>query len=120
MDVLYPLLVVFGPFAVFITKLTDLIRNTVDKTGTKPKWLWNVVPFVIGVVGALLTGLNLISQIHGLDPAVVAGLAGVWGKVATGLCAGAIASLWHEVLDNWSAGANAKNAVAMKGNASQT
>lgn len=93
-------LAAIGPVAILITKVVDFVRSF-DKGNTWPKGLWIALALVGGVGYALLTGLNWINLIDGLDPAVQSHLAGAPGQIATGLAIGAMACFWHEPLSGW-------------------
>lgn len=87
-----------------VTKVTDLVRNLIDKDDTLPKWLWNVVPVVIGVSFALGWQIDLTLAAFKLVPALAnARLTGVAGQVLTGFVLGGLAGGGHEVLD-WLSG----------------
>lgn len=100
--------VTFFPFVA--TKLTDFIRNAFDKADTAPKWLWNVVPMVIGVAAALLYELEYADLIPNL-PEKLQGLEGGGNQILTGIGIGAVASFWHELEDLFSSKAKANKAT---------
>jgi len=97
MEKLILFVTIVGPVAASVTKLTDGIRNRFDKGDTAPKWVWNVVPFALGIGAALLGDVDYseVAPVFGsLDEVAV--------QVLTGLGIGAVASGWHEVFDLWS------------------
>lgn len=100
-------LVAVGPLALGITKLVDLIRNVADKNDTLPKWVWNVVPIVLGIGYALVTATNFVNLVSGLNPNVTEHLGNVWGQIVTGVALGGVAAFWHEHLDATSMRASA-------------
>lgn len=93
-------LAAIGPVAILITKVVDFVRSF-DTGNTWPKGLWIALALVGGVAYALLTGLNWINLIDGLNPGVSAKLTGTPGQIATGLAIGAMACFWHEPLSGW-------------------
>lgn len=89
--------VAFGPLAVGVTKLVDGARNILPGG---PKWLWNVLAFVIGVLVCVAFQIDalaaLVAQVPAfgdktLDPVV--------SQVLTGLGVGGMSSYWHERMD---------------------
>lgn len=88
-----------GPIAIGITKLVDLIRNTLDKDDSWPKWSWNVAAFVLGIGYALVTATNFVNLIAGLRPELSDALGGLPGQILTGIALGGVASFWHEQMD---------------------
>jgi hypothetical protein len=99
-------LVLTLPLAVLITKGVDLIRNLVDSSGKLPKFTWNIAAFVLGLIIALGWQINFAAALADVIPSLqnTTSLDGVAGQILTGLAAGAMASFWHEKLDQWSAG----------------
>jgi hypothetical protein len=92
------------PFSVGITKIVDTVRNLFgDAQANVPKWVWNVLALVVGVVFALGFEINLLSPIAAAIPALKD-----WSpdstaaEVLTGLSLGAMAGFWHEKMDEWS------------------
>lgn len=81
-----------------VTKVTDMIRNLFDKNDTAPSWTWNVVPFAIGIIGALMFNI----ENAGLPSGLRFGLTGVGAQIFTGLVLGGLSSGWHEVFAMWS------------------
>lgn len=105
-------IIALGMAPIIVTKLTDMIRNATDPAGTRfPKVAWNIVPFVLGVVGCLAYELDLHDLIGGLPP-VLQHMTGISGEILTGLGLGAVAGGWHELFDFFSSSAAAKRAVA--------
>lgn len=122
MDAALKALIVFiaavGPMAIFVTKATDFVRNVADKSDTAPKWVWNAVPFALGVGVALLWQFNFIVPVIEAVPALAKGstrLVGVWGQLLTGLGIGAVASGWHEKFDALSSQAKVDRAATPSG-----
>jgi hypothetical protein len=105
-------LVAVAAFAPAVTKATDFIRNLADPGGRAPKWVWNAVPFALGIGLALLWQVNLVGAIHGLPPTLEPHLHGSAGQVMTGIGIGAVASGWHELFDLLSSRAKANRAQA--------
>lgn len=114
-------LVAAVPIAVFVTKATDTIRNLVDPVSAErpvprlPKVTWNVVPFLIGVGLCVGWGFNPVAGLANAVPALANtfhALDGVAGQILSGLSIGAMASFWHEKLDEWSQRADLARAEA--------
>jgi hypothetical protein len=104
------LILVAGPLAVGVTKVTDFIRNAGDREDTWPTWVWNVVPMVLGVALCVGWGINLLAAVVAAVPALSdqAGTQDTLGQVLTGVIIGAMAGFWHGKLDQWSAWAEAE------------
>lgn len=104
--------VIFGPLSVGLTKLVDMTRNLVDKDDTAPKWAWNVLALVLGVVVAVLFEVNVMSQVLALLPRFSDSttLNGVVGQVVTGVGMAGMAAYHHETMDRKSS--QAKAAIA--------
>jgi hypothetical protein len=87
------------PIAAACTKGTDFIRNLVG-VFTVPKWVWNVVPLVLGVLLCWGFKLNAVAPLASSVPALVKSstLSGTTGEILTGLFSGAIAGFWHDKL----------------------
>ena len=93
-------------FAILITKLVDFARNAFDSGQKAPKWVWNVLPLVLGLGMALAFGLDVFQMFEH-------NATGQWaGRLLTGLGIGATGSGWHEVLDAISGTAKATHASA--------
>lgn len=92
-------------FAVLITKTVDFIRNRFDPDQQAPKWVWNIWPVALGVVVALVWGLNVFSAIS------VTAAQEILGRILSGVGMGAMGSAWHEVLDALSGAAKAMKGV---------
>lgn len=107
-------LVLAAPIAGFITKAVDFVRNLIDPSGTKPKVLWQVLAFVFGVAICLGWGFNPFSGLVRSIPALAenSNFDGIAGQILSGLAAGAMASFWHEKLDQWHSAALANKASA--------
>jgi hypothetical protein len=109
-------LVAAVPIAVLVTKVTDMVRNLVDPTATRlPKVTWNVVPFVVGAAICVGWGFNPVAALANTVPALADGfnsLDGIAGQLLSGLAVGAMASFWHEKLDEWSQRADLNRAAA--------
>jgi hypothetical protein len=88
--------VAFWPL--IVTKVTDFVRNAVDPGGTFPRFTWNLVPFALGVVIAVVYELQYSDLIPNLPPRLI-GLSGFWNEFITGLGIAAVSSAWHELLD---------------------
>jgi hypothetical protein len=98
-----------------VTKVVDLIRNVADKGDTFPKWVWNVVAFVVGVLLCLGWEKNFAADLMKLVPAFaddLDNLQGFTGYLLSGLVLGGFAGFGHELMDNLSSGAKAKAATA--------
>lgn len=103
------LVLVAGPIAVGVTKVTDLIRNAGDRTDDWPAWVWNVIPMVLGIAVCLGWGINLIDAVVSAIPAFAEGegISDLAGEIITGVVIGGMAGFWHEKMDQWSAWAKA-------------
>ena len=95
-------------FALLITKIVDFVRNAFagGEGSQPPKWLWNLLALVLGVVVALVFDLNIFAEITDSSGPAWA------GQVVTGLGMGATGSGWHEVLDALSGTAKSARAEA--------
>ncbi len=87
--------------AVAITKTVDFIRNRFDPAQESPKWVWNVWPLALGIVVALVWGVNAFRAVS-ITPAQE-----IFGRILSGVGMGAMGSAWHEVLDALSGAAKA-------------
>jgi hypothetical protein len=111
MDV-FVLLLAYGAV---VTKSTDFVRNIVDKADTFPKWVWNVVAFVIAVGYAVGWQLDASAAILALIPALAKNaeaLTGFPGQVLTGLLAFGASGFLHEAFDALSGVAKRSRAPA--------
>lgn len=81
--------------AAVVTKLVDMVRNFVDKDDSLPKYLWNVLAFALGVVGAFAFQIEPAQVPEGLRFEITGGAL----QLFTGLVVGAWASGLHELLD---------------------
>lgn len=97
--------IIFGPLSVGLTKLVDMVRNLVDSDGSAPKWAWNVLALVLGVVVAIVFEMNVMSQVLDLIPQFSDGtsLDGALGQVITGVGMAGMAAYHHETMDRKSA-----------------
>jgi hypothetical protein len=103
------------PIAVSVTKVVDLIRNLFGTAEPNiPRWVWNVLAFVIGVAFCLGWNFNLFEPLVAAVPALKDSDlgAGSFGEVLTGIAIGGMAGFWHEKLDEWSAIAKVNKANA--------
>lgn len=93
----------FALLSAGVTKVVDLLRNLFDKTDKFPKWVWNIVAFVVGIATAVGWNQNLTAEVAALIPAVEGmKVEGVPGEVLTGIAMGGFAGFWHELLDSLS------------------
>lgn len=101
------------PLAVLVAKVVDTIRNLTTSL-TVPKWVWNVVALLVGVLICVGWGFNLVATLARSIPALAdsAWADGFMGQVLTGLVVGAMAGFWHEKMDQWSSSAKADRALA--------
>jgi hypothetical protein len=99
-------------YGAVVTKLVDLVRNTLGKEnpamgGSKdrqtPGWVWQVLAFGFGVVIAFVLGVNAFTG-ERADTAL--------GTALTGLAIGAAGSGFHEIFDALSGTAKAGKAAA--------
>jgi hypothetical protein len=99
------LILVAGPLAVGVAKVTDFVRNLADKTDKWPHWVWNVVPIVIGVAVCVGWGINLLNAVVSAIPALQeqSGSNDFMGQVLTGVLVGAMAGFWHDKMAAWHA-----------------
>jgi hypothetical protein len=101
MDV-FVLLLAYGAV---VTKSTDFVRNVLDANDTYPKWVWNVVPFVIALGYAIGWQLDASAALLALVPAFAknaTALTGLPGEILTGLLAFGAAGFLHEAFDSLS------------------
>ncbi len=96
------LLTALTAYGVTVTKVVDALRK-LDKDDDKPKILWQIAAFVVGVIIALGFGVNVFES----DFAGHSWATGISGQLLTGLAIGAAGSGWHEVLDALSGAAKA-------------
>lgn len=110
------LILVAGPIAVAVTKVTDLVRNAGDRADSWPSWVWNVIPLVIGVAICVGWGINLIDAVISAIPAFAEGdgVSDLAGQVLTGFVIGGMAGFWHEKMDGWSQWAKANTAEVVE------
>ena len=91
--------------AVAVTKLVDFARNAFDEDDLAPKWVWNALALVLGLIIGITFDVNIFTQFAGND-------VNAWlGRILTGLCIGAAGSGYHEVFDILSKGAKAAEKV---------
>ena len=97
-------LVVAGPVSVAVSKVVDFIRNLFDASGTAPRFVWNIVAFVVGLGLCLGWGINVMAAVVNSIPALATNtmLAGTAGTILTGLLVGAMAGFWHDKMKQWS------------------
>jgi hypothetical protein len=97
------------PFSVGVTKIVDTVRNLLGAAETSvPKWVWNVLALVVGVVFALAFEINLLAPIAAAIPALKDWSPdSTMAEILTGLSIGAMAGFWHEKMDEWSSRAKA-------------
>ncbi len=94
------LLALVMALALAVTKVVDLIRNGFDKSGNAPKWVWNVVAFVVGIVFAFGWEKDLTGAAFALVPALAnSHVSDFLGRLLTGIVIGGGAGFWHEFLD---------------------
>lgn len=98
------LLTIATLWPIAVTKITDFIRNLVDRNDTAPKWVWNIVPFGLGVVISLTLEIDYSALIPAL-PEPMRNLSGTPAEILTGIGIGALGSFWHELMDWLSAAA---------------
>lgn len=111
--------IIFGPLAVGLTKLVDMVRNMVDPTGVRfagARWVWNVLALVLGLVVALVFEMNVMAQVLDLIPQFSdsTALDGVVGQVLTGVGMAGMASYHHETMDRKSAEAKVLQAQIVR------
>lgn len=98
--------------AATVTKGTDFVRNF-DKGDTWPKWLWNVVPMVIGVGLCWGWQQSFVGDLIAQVPALVGKTMNTQlGYVLSGLIVGGAAGGFHELFDALSGIASQTHAVA--------
>jgi hypothetical protein len=112
--VLTAFLIAAIPLGLTVTKVVDFVRNLLgDAQANVPKWVWNVLAFVVGIIIALAFEINLIAPVVAAIPALKD-----WSPdstlamVLSGIGLGAVGSGWHEKLDQWSSNAKANKPVA--------
>jgi hypothetical protein len=112
--VLVAFLVAAIPLALLVTKVVDFVRNLLgDAQANVPKWVWNLLAFVVGVIVALGFEVNLIAPIASAIPALKDWAPdSTLAEIGSGLAIGSMAGLWHEKLDEWSSIAKANKPVA--------
>ena len=106
------LVAALGALSLTVTKIVDFFRNVLDKQDMWPKWVWNVVALVIGLVLCVGWQINLAGAASSLVPALAdkaSVLAGVSGQILTGVVVGMASGFWHELLDALSSVANRNN-----------
>ena len=96
---------IFLATAAGITKVVDLIRNTVDTSGKLPKATWNLVATVLGLVAAFVFELNIV-------PASVP-ISQNLAQILTGLSLVGGASAGHELMDYFSSKADAAKSASL-------
>ena len=92
------------PFSVGVTKIVDTVRNLFGTAqGSVPKWVWNVLALVLGIVFALAFEINLLAPIAAAIPALKDwNPDSTMAEILTGISIGAMAGFWHEKMDQWS------------------
>jgi hypothetical protein len=91
---------VIGALSLGVTKVVDFLRNVLDKADTYPKYVWNIVAFVVGIAFAVGWHQNITEQLTALVPALAdVQVDGVPGEIITGIVIGGFAGFWHELLD---------------------
>lgn len=92
------------PFSVSVTKIVDTIRNLLGTAEPNvPRWVWNVLALVLGVISALAFEINLLAPIAAAIPALKDWTPdSTMAEILTGLSIGAMAGFWHEKMDEWS------------------
>jgi hypothetical protein len=78
--------------AAVVTKLVDTTRNGLDKRGTAPKVVWNLLALGLGVLGAFLFRIEPVQ----VPDAFRFQVSGAALQLATGLSVGAYSSGLHE------------------------
>lgn len=115
MDQFFAVLASLTVLGATVTKVTDFVRNFLDKDDSWPKWAWNVVPIAVGLVFALGWQVDLSAPLIALVPALAehaTRLEGVAGQVLTGLLLGGFAGFLHELFDALSGVASRAHAQA--------
>jgi hypothetical protein len=109
--VLVAFLVAALPLAVTVTKVVDFVRNLMGKSEANvPKWVWNLLAMVLGVIVALGFEINLIAPVAAAIPALKDWSPdSTMAEILSGLAIGSMAGFWHEKMDEWSAIAKANN-----------
>lgn len=97
------------PLSVTVTKVVDTIRNLLGAAEANvPKVVWNLVALGVGVLLALGFEVNLFAPIAAAIPALKDWTPNsTLAEILTGLSIGAMASFWHEKMDQWSSSAKA-------------
>jgi hypothetical protein len=91
---------VIAGLALTTTKITDFIRNVLDKSDTYPKYVWNIVAFVVGIALCVGWQHSFINDLFHQVPALATvNLTGNMGYVLSGLIVGGGSGAFHEVLD---------------------
>lgn len=99
---------VIGGLSLTVTKVVDLVRNVADKGGTAPKWVWNVVAFVVGTGLCLGWQKDFAADLMRLVPALAGDtdrLSGFGGYLLSGVLLGGLSGFGHELLDALSSSA---------------
>lgn len=93
-----------------VTKVVDLLRNAFDKGDTWPKWVWNVVAFVVGVALCVGWQHSFVNDLFSQVPALAnVNLTGTLGYLLSGLILGGLSGFGHELMDALSSVANRNN-----------
>jgi hypothetical protein len=102
------------PLAVGVTKVVDTIRNLFGTAQANvPKWVWNVLALVIGVLTAVGFEINLLAPIAAAIPALKDWSPdSTMAEILTGISIGAMAGFWHEKMDEWSSIAKSEQPAA--------
>ena len=87
----------FGPGAMGITKIVDIVRGVLDKEDKWPGWVWIVVALIVAIGLSLAFQINIVGGFFKELPAFANSdaLDGVWGQVLTGLGLAGASSYWH-------------------------
>src|SRR6185369_899877 len=86
--------------ALTTTKVTDFLRNVLDKSDTYPKYVWNIVAFLVGIALCVGWQHSFVNDLFHQVPALSdVNLSGTAGYVLSGLIVGGGAGFFHEVLD---------------------
>ena len=102
MNLFTAFLITIGPMAIGVTKAVDLVRNAIDKAGTKPKVIWNILAFVFGIALAVLFHYDFAEAlVHSVPALSTTNIAGLAGEILTGIGIGGMAGFWHEPLSSW-------------------
>jgi hypothetical protein len=105
------------PLAVGVAKVVDTIRNLFGTAeASVPKWVWNVLALVVGILTAVGFEINLLAPIAAAIPALKDWSPdSTMAEILTGISIGAMAGFWHEKMDEWSAIAKANKLEAGTG-----